>query len=874
MTFLFTDVEGSTRQWESHPDLMKVAMARHDELIGAALGSHGGYVFSTAGDAFSVAFARVGEAVDAALAIQKALAAEPWPEPVDVKVRMGLHTGEADERNGDYFGPAVNRAARVADAGHGGQILLSDVTASMVEGHALVDLGDHRLKSLVEPIRLHQLTVDGGPVEFPPVRSVGAKASTIRPARSSLIGRVDEVETLIGLVAEHRLVTLTGAGGSGKTRLALEVGNRLVQSTNGGVYFVDLSRISDEEMVAPATAEGLDLSLTPSVAATDAVQSFLTDRDALVVLDNCEHVIDEVAAFADGLLTSCSRLRIVATSREPLEVDGERTVRVGGLSRDEAIALFRDRGHGPAVAEADEETIAEIGRRLDGLPLAIELAAARTSVLSVEEIRSNLDDRFALLTGGRRRTRGRQQTLQATVEWSYDLLEPIEQQALRALSVMPGSFGLELAAGVLGLTTGATVSLLDGLAARSLIQSDVGSGDATERYRLLETIRAFTADRLRADGEDQEVRRRYASSVVEGIGDNDIAWFARSVTVGPDDVLAVLDWAESQDDLELGSELVWKAFDALGARGAFDRVEEVAAWLATTSDPELLARALSAKAFLEMWAFKVFESMSSVGAAVDAAPDSVGAAVARVTRALLLCASDPQTARADLEAAAEILTDRGTPTSRFYLGWMFGVVDLAEGDLDRAAEKARSLLRGLDLVAADLMGRSMLLTTLALSRANDEIAEILAVPFGGLGRQGSLERTAGPTLLATDGVALATIGRVADARRHLARLWDDREDVWIPGLNGELGMALVACCVESDELDEARALLAVIGMVRFAHSFFYLFMLEHRLNGIDTDDLGVRLSITTRRVLDGAEPAFESKLADAIEGEFRRLGLR
>jgi predicted ATPase/class 3 adenylate cyclase len=523
VTFLFTDIEGSTRLWEEHPEAMSEALRRHDDLMRAAIESAGGYVFHTVGDAFCAVFHTAGEAIAAAEAAQRALGVEPWPQGAGLRVRMALHTGECEERDGDYFGPAVNRVARLEATAHGGQVVLSRATADVVgdrlpPGTGLRDLGTHHLEDLGRPEQVFQLAVEGSDTAFPPLRSLDNPQllHNLPVQVSSFVGRETEVIEVHKLVQASRLVTLTGVGGSGKTRLALQVAAESLHDFAEGVWLVELASLADPSLVAPAVASALRVREEPGQPLLETLVDALSDRRLLVVLDNCEHVLVASATLADTLLRSCRGLRILATSREPLGVTGEHVYRVPSLSLPEpgqilhpeqalgfdAVHLFVER----AVARDstfhlsvdNAATVVSLCRELDGMPLAIELAAARVASLSIEEIERRLADRFSLLTVSDNAALPRHQTLRALIDWSYDLLDEQEQAALCRLSTFVGGWTLEAAEEVCpqpGATASNVVDVLGSLVDKSLVQVDPAPKGG-RRYRLLETIRHYCAEQF------------------------------------------------------------------------------------------------------------------------------------------------------------------------------------------------------------------------------------------------------------------------------------------------------------------------------------------------------------------------------------------
>jgi predicted ATPase/class 3 adenylate cyclase len=549
VTFLFTDIEGSTTRWEHQPETMQVALARHDALLRAAIGEHDGHVVKTMGDAFLAAFGRAPDALAAAQVGQRLLQAEPWdeiaPEIGPLRVRMALHTGAAEERDGDYFGPPLNRTARLLHTGHGGQVLLSLTTSELVrdtlpEGTSLLDLGEHRLKDLTRPERIFQLADIGLPAEFPPLRSLDDRPHNLPVHPSTLLGRDLDVARVRELLLREDvwLLTLTGPGGSGKTRLSLQVAAEAIDHFEDGVYFVALAPISDPDLVASTIARTLGLRVDSDTPVVETLKQYLEDQQMLLVLDNFEQVLP-AAQVVGELLGAAPRLVILVTSRAALQLHDEHEYpvpplalpdrraapRPAALSQYGAVALFVERALAIkpdfTVTNANAPAIAEICHRLDGLPLAIELAAARTRLLTPQAILARLERRLPLLTGGSRDLPARQQTLRNAIAWSYDLLTADEQILFRRLAIFVGGCTLDAAEavcdphGTLGLDASASLEqgVLDGamsLATQSLI-SQAEAPDAEPRFSMLETIREYGLEQLEASGEAEEIRRAHAA---------------------------------------------------------------------------------------------------------------------------------------------------------------------------------------------------------------------------------------------------------------------------------------------------------------------------------------------------------------------------
>jgi predicted ATPase/class 3 adenylate cyclase len=561
VTFLFTDIEGSSRLWERYPEAMKVTLARHDRLIQQAIGGHSGHIFKRWGDEFCAAFAAAPEALAAALEAQRLLRADPWGETGPLPVRMVLHSGAAEERDGDYFGSTLNRCARLKSVAHGGQTLLTQATYELVhealpEGAQLRDLGEHRLRDLARPERVFQLLHPDLSANFPPLRSLNSLPNNLPIQLTSFIGRDKEMTEVKKLLQSTRLLTLTGTGGCGKTRLALQVAADSLDGYPEGIWLAELAPLADPELVIQTVVGELGLQtetvgLSPGDARLldrplmDQLIEFLQPKKLLLVLDNCEHLIGACARLAEALLRTCPHLRVLATSREGLGIAGEVTYPVPSLTlpdfrqlsvgeadlistlaQYEAIRLFVERAG--AILPTFEMTnqnasaIAQICHRLDGIPLAIELAAARVKVLSVEQIARRLDDAFRLLTGGSRTALPRQQTLQAAMDWGYNLLSEPERALFRRLSVFAGGWTLEAAEALCNdkretalwrFSESEVLDLLTNLVSKSLVT--VEDQGEERRYRLLETVRQYGRDKLLNSGEVENARRRHRNFFLE-----------------------------------------------------------------------------------------------------------------------------------------------------------------------------------------------------------------------------------------------------------------------------------------------------------------------------------------------------------------------
>jgi predicted ATPase/class 3 adenylate cyclase len=536
VTFLFSDIEGSTVRWERAPVAMQEALARHDRLLKAAIVENDGYVFKTIGDAFCAVFSRSESAIAAALAIESSLAHEDFSAVDGIRVRIALHSGTADERDDDYFGPVVNRVARLLSVAHGGQIVVSGVAADLAVGGlptaaSLRDMGEHRLKDLTTPERVYQLLAPGLADDFPPLRSLGTYPNNLPVQLTSFVGRDHEVAEIGALLGKSRLVTLVGAGGVGKTRIALQAAANILESYPDGVWIVELAPLTDPRFIPGAVASALGITLPQEGDPIAVLCAALRPKTAFVILDNCEHVIHEVAQGVATVLRECPNLKLLATSRERLGINGEQAYRMPTLRFPKAhdietldaasamsygaVALFVDRArssdHRFSLTDENARFVGEIVQRLDGIALAIELAAPRVKMLSLAQLRQKLDERFRLLTGGNREALPRQKTLRALIDWSYDLLDGRERALFRRTGMFVNGFSLEAAGTVASdedLDEFEALDALSSLVDKSLVTAEI-EADAT-RYTLLESTRAYALEKLSEAKEQEELAKRHA----------------------------------------------------------------------------------------------------------------------------------------------------------------------------------------------------------------------------------------------------------------------------------------------------------------------------------------------------------------------------
>jgi predicted ATPase/class 3 adenylate cyclase len=565
LTFLLTDLVGSTSAWESDPELMGEVMAGHDRIVADVVAQHRGVAVEAgrAGDSVLAVFRRAGDAAACALDLQGAFGAERWPEGIEVRIRIALHTGEAALRDGHYYGQPLNRCARLLKATHGGQVLLTRATEQLLVdqlpgGAALLDLGLHKLKDLTRPEHVFQLVDIDRPAEFPRIQWLPGALTNLPVQLTEFIGRDQELRKLLELDRQTRLLTLIGPGGVGKTRLALELASEVLGDYRDGVWLVELGPLSDPILVPQVVAGALTLVEQAGRSVLDTLLERCRDSRLMLLLDNCEHLVGASAELVERLLTSCRQVNVLATSHEPLRIPGEQIWPVPPLRRTEAVELFVQCAarHAPwfRITENNEWAVARICERLDDLPLSIELAAARLPLLPVEEIVNRLDRRFTLLTGGSRTVSARHWTLQAAVDWSHELLTASEKMLFRRLSVFVGRFSLKAAEEVCSdgrLSRDQVFELLSHLVDKSLVLAGEG------RYRLLETIRDYGRERLGEARETDQLQRRLASYLLgeaEAREAGQLAsWLDRLEEVH-DDLRATLGWCADADP-ELGMEL-------------------------------------------------------------------------------------------------------------------------------------------------------------------------------------------------------------------------------------------------------------------------------------------------------------------------------
>ncbi|HEX6207848.1 MAG TPA: tetratricopeptide repeat protein [Actinomycetota bacterium] len=754
ITFLLTDIEGSTRILARLRDRYPALLEEHQRLLREVFSTAGGVEVGTEGDSFFVVFPAAPNAVAAAAKAQQALESHEWPGGERVRVRMGLHTGEAILGGDNYTGIDLHRAARIAAAAHGGQVLLSEATHALVaqtlpEGVTIRDLGEHRLKDLPRAERLYQLQIPDLEQDFPPIRSLETRRGNLPEPLTSFVGRLQELAEIHDILAETRLLTLTGPGGSGKTRLSIQVGAGLQDDFEGGAYFVPLAALEEHELVVPTIAETLGVEEDPGRPSIETLIEHLANREVLLILDNFEQVTPAASTVGE-ILGATDRVKVLATSREPLHLAGEREYPVPplelpdpshpppleALPRYEAVQLFIQRASAVqpsfTVTEENASAVVEICARLDGLPLAIELAAARVKLLSPEELLKRLDQRLSVLASSARDLPERQRTLRGAIAWSYDLLDDRERGFFRRASVFMGGFTLESAEevcnsdGELGDTLELVASLLD----KSLIRPF--SGPAGSRYQMLQTIGEYAKEMLESSGEDEEVGRRHAAHVLRTVeaalprlfGPERALWLDR-LAAEHDNLRAALTWTLEQGALETGLTLGGKAWRFWQMRG---HLREGREWLGRLLAHPSAAQHMAPRA----------DALEGLGGILYWMGDPEAAAVydeclrlrreigdpATIAEALYNRGSmnvfgigapqDSGAALPLLEEALELFRELGDDTGVAKVQWAVGSAHLHDEDYE-AAEEALSESIALYRAAQDLFGEAWGLHMLAVT---------------------------------------------------------------------------------------------------------------------------------------------------------------
>jgi predicted ATPase/class 3 adenylate cyclase/Flp pilus assembly protein TadD len=812
VTFLFTDIEGSTRLWESSPQAMQIALARHDQILRNAVEERGGYVFKTVGDAFCCTFRIASDALETSLFAQRMLLSkEGWPEETGpLRVRMALHAGTTEERDGDYFGPPLNRVARLLSAGHGGQVLLSLTTQKLVRDHVppdveLWDLGEHRLKDLLRPERVFQLVAPGLPSDFPPLRALEAKLNNLPLQPTPLVGREREVEEIVGRLRseEVRLLTLTGPGGTGKTRLALQVGADLLEEFDDGVFFVSLATITDPELVPSSIAGPLRVRESAEQPLMETIKSYLQHKHLLLFLDNFEQVL-KGALVVGNLVGACPKLKVLATSRIPLRLYGEQEFPVPplalpdqkalppleALTQYEAVRLFVERARAVkadfSLTTKNAAAVAEICARLDGLPLAIELAAARVRILPPQALLRRLGNRLQLLKGGPRNLPNRQQTLRKTIDWSYDLLTEEEKTLLGRLSVFTGGSTLEAIEEICDPEGGLeALERVESLLEKSLLRREDGTGEEL-RFAMLETVQEYAREKLEESGEARQIERRHAEYFLqlaeeaerELKGSDQLEWL-QSLEAEHDNMRVALSWALGQEKGELGLRLagaLWRFWWMRGYDSEGRRWLEEALKAGGRGSIESRAMALAGVG-------RLARDQGDLDRAEEASQEGLELLVEEATQRseaklhLLLSLGHVALEREDYSRATELFEEGLTLSRKMGSGWGLArfVMSLAtviheQGDLEQARELYEE---SIDLYRerGDKLGLARCLNNLGL----------VVYSLGDLGRAAKLTEESVSLLEALGAgadtaVGLCNLGWMALLRSDLGRAGDFFEE--------------------------------------------------------------------------------------------------
>lgn len=746
VTLLFSDIEGSTARWTMYPEAMPVYLRRHDDLLRSSIETNGGTVFKTVGDEFCAVFASTESAIAAALDAQYALAAQDWCAVGGLRVRMAVHTGAVTERDGDYFGSTVNRVARLLAAGHGGQVLISAeaaeaLPADAVARIALRDLGRHRLKDFPELSSIYQLLAPDLPEVFPPLRTVAERPGNLPQHLPELVGRERDTAELRQRLKEHRLVTLVGAGGVGKTALATQIGADVLQEYEDGVWIAELAPV-DARAVDSTLAGVFGVTSLSDGSIVEALAAQLRGKNVLLIVDNCEHVIHAAANAIHALLRDCAQLRVLATSREPLGVNGENTYRLPVLaippetavtaqavSTYGSCALFEERARAqvPAFRITDEnaKAVARVCRRLDGIALAIELAAPRLRVLSIDQLADRLAERFRLLTGGKRNVLAHHQTLRALIDWSYELLSENERILLRRTALFPGGWTIGAAVDVCAGDSFEEWDILDHLTTlvdKSLIISDA-HGDE-QRFRMLESTREYALERLDESGERDAVAGRQADYFYDLAQRADVAWpeVPAKAWIAPldeelDNFRAALTWCSAHDcDLAMGlfgslEAYWWDAQPIEGRRWVQDLrgIADVLPHAPLTARYWLTAAGVALSLAQEKTAAAAAEKAIDVYEALD---DAAGAAAAkRCYGAALIRLGKLDAGEAAAAQALEVFRSIGNRRLIALALRTLATAPILRGDLDAAATLYREALalsqalgdeRGVQIIAGNL----------------------------------------------------------------------------------------------------------------------------------------------------------------------------
>jgi predicted ATPase/class 3 adenylate cyclase len=877
-TFLFTDIEGSSLLWEQEPERMRPALARHDAIVRSAIEGHGGTVVKMTGDGVCAAFSDPLDAVSAVLELQQKLHDPATTKAIGLKVRSGLHVGVVERRDGDYFGNPINRASRIMNAAHGGQMLVSQAVVDLVRDRlpgevTLRDLGSVRLRDLASPERIYQLLHPALPPDFPALRSLAATPNNLPQQVTSFVGRQRELAEITKLLGSSRLLSLCGAGGIGKTRLSLQLAANVLDDYPDGVWLVELAPLTDARLVVQAVASVVGVKEEAGRPVAEALIKYVADLQMLLILDNCEHLLDPCAELADQLLRSGRQLRIVASSRERLHVDGESVypvpalavpddptpIEAEALGQFESIRLFVDRATAATpsfkLTPHNSAAVISICRQLDGIPLAIELAAARTRALSVENIASRLSDRFRLLTTGNRTALPRQQTLRALIDWSYELLSEQERTLFRSLAVFAGGWTLEAAEAVCGGGAVEAADVLDLLTA--LVEKSLVTVDAErDRYGLLETMRQYALERLDESGEGDAVRSRHLDFYLAFaeqarpalVGPEQGEWLAR-LDLERENLLGAHRWCDrAANGAEAGLRLVHAVKPYWAIRGLLGLGYRVTVEALDRCDPQQRSVTLSQGLFnagqLASWMGHYADAQGYLERSLEIAR-ALGdkGRIARVLQPLGAVSLGQQNlaqARRHLEEALSLAEELGDQRELAAAINALAQLKRTEGDLDAAEplyEKVLELGRALEdkqTVAIGLLNLAMVAIARGdAGRAAQMLLHVLVIadeigskPAG----QSVLEVSAGLACLLQSWTVAARFYGMAEAQAGYTGIRRDAADEAF--LRPQVGKARAAlgtqpfateeaagrAVVYEDALAEAKSWLATAAMTRASRS--------------------------------------------------------